>query len=71
MDRQEFNEALKKAKLSKKVFAELVGAEYGTVNNWGTEGRGVPYWVSSWIENYLKREAFDTIAQRVDEVRGL
>jgi hypothetical protein len=70
MDRQEFNEALKKAKLSKKEFGEIVGIEYVTVNNWGSSGKVIPSWVPSWIENYLKSEAFEIIADKIDEVRG-
>lgn len=71
MNKDEFDSALKKAGLSKKAFADILGTDKQTVYNWGNGVQGVPYWVPSWIENYLKREAFDTIAQRVDEVRGL
>lgn len=70
MDRQEFNNALKLTGLSKKEFAEMVGMEYGTINSWGSSGKIIPSWVSSWIDNYSKSKAFDVIADKVDEVRG-
>jgi DNA-binding XRE family transcriptional regulator len=53
MTRDEFNELLKTANLSKKDFAEYLGTSYNTVNAWGSSGRDVPYWVKSWIELYI------------------
>jgi hypothetical protein len=71
MTNEEFNSALERAKLSKKKFAELVGADYKAVYNWSNEGRGVPYWVPSWIENYLKSEAYTLIKEEVFSIEGV
>ena len=71
MERQEFNEALKKAKLSKKEFGEIVGIEYQTINAWGSSGRVIPSWVPSWIENYLKSEAYGRVRDEVLSIEGV
>lgn len=69
MDRQEFNEALKKAGLSKKDFGEIVGIEYQTLNAWGSSGRVIPSWVKPFLDCKAKSKAFDVIADAVDGVR--
>jgi len=71
MNRQEFNELLEKAGLKKKEFAELVGVEYGAVNNWGNEKHGVPYWVPSWLDNYTKSKAYDRVRDEVLSIEGV
>lgn len=71
MDRQEFNDALKLAGLSKKEFAEECGIEYGTVNNWGNEGRGVPYWVKPFLECKAKSNAYDRVRDEVLKIEGI
>ena len=60
MDKKEFNNLLKRAKLSKKEFAELVGVLPSSVNNWGGS-QNVPYWVESWLINDIKAGNFDKI----------
>ncbi|WP_169999991.1 XRE family transcriptional regulator [Campylobacter sp. RM9328] len=67
MDRQEFNELLKKANLSKKEFAEIVGLQYGSVNNWGGS-QDVPRWVKSWLENYDKSTRYEKIKEITKEI---
>ena len=62
MDKKEFNNLLKRAKLSKKEFAELVGVLPSSVNNWGGS-QNVPYWVESWLINYIKAGNFDKIGE--------
>ena len=51
MDREEFNEFMKRAGLNKKQLAEILETSYQGVNSWGTNGRGYPNWVKSWLEN--------------------
>ncbi len=55
MNREEFNTLLKKAKISKVDFATIIKIKYLTVNGWGSPHK-IPYWVKSWIENYIKSE---------------
>jgi DNA-binding XRE family transcriptional regulator len=71
MERQEFNEALKTAGLTKKVFGEMVRIEYQTINAWGSSGRAIPSWVRPFLECQSKSKAFEIIANKVDEVRGI
>ena len=59
MNRQEFTDLLNRADLSRKEFAAKLDVTYGTVNNWGNEGKPPPYWVKSWLENYIKAKHFD------------
>ena len=50
MENEEFKKLLKKAGLTKKEFAGLVGTSSEVVNNWNTKNREIPYWVKSWVE---------------------
>ncbi len=59
MTRQEFTDLLKKAGLSRKEFAAKLDMTYGTVNNWGNLNQSVPYWVETWLNNYIKAQHFD------------
>ncbi|EKU12230.1 hypothetical protein [Campylobacter showae] len=63
MDRDEFNELMKRAGLNKKRLAEILETSYQGVNSWGTNGRGYPYWVKSWLINYIKAGNFDKIGE--------
>ena len=60
MKREEFNNLLKKANLSKKEFCGLLDISYPSVNNWGS-GKDVPYWVKSWLENYIDKKRFENM----------
>ena len=53
MKKEEFNNLLKKADLTKKVFAGIIDMKYTSVNNWGGSQK-FPRWVKSWLENYIK-----------------
>ena len=64
MDRKTFNEKLKKAGLTKKDFSFKVGVSYGSVNNWGSS-KDIPYWVESWIENYIRAKDLDAVVDVV------
>ena len=64
MEREEFNILLKKANLSKKEFASILGIEYTSMNNWGSS-QNIPYWVSSWLDNYIKAKTLDSVVEAV------
>lgn len=61
MTREEFNQQLKKANLSKQQFCEIIGLQYGAVNNWGNKAISIPKWVQSWFDNYIKAQDIDKI----------
>jgi pyruvate/2-oxoacid:ferredoxin oxidoreductase beta subunit len=54
MDNLEFKKLLVNAKLTKKEFSQIFNISQTTVNGWGTSGKGFPYWVKSWLENYIE-----------------
>jgi len=56
MDRNTFKELLKKAGLTKKSLSEILETSYNTVNGWGTNDRGYPYWVESWLSLYIENK---------------
>ena len=61
MDTISFKKLLKNANLTKKELATQLEVSYNTINAWGTNGRGYPYWVKSWLENYVKAKELDGI----------
>jgi len=63
MDTVSFKKLLKRANLTKMELATLLEVSYNTINAWGTNGRGYPYWVKSWLENYVKAKELDTIIE--------
>jgi len=65
MDKKRFKELLNKAKLSQKELAETLNTSNQTVNNWGSNGREIPYWVESWLENYIKAKDMDKVVEAV------
>lgn len=62
MTRDEFNNLLEKANLTKKDFCTLLNIAYPTVNNWGSS-KDIPYWVKSWLENYIKAKDIEKMAE--------
>lgn len=64
LDRDYFKVLLEKAGLSKKDFASKLDISYSTVNGWGST-QNIPYWVQSWLENYIKAKSLDTIVNTV------
>ncbi len=71
LSNEDFKQLLKNAELSKLSFSELLGTSYQGVNNWGTNGRDYPYWVKSWLENYIKAKSYDDIKDKVFEIEGI
>ena len=67
MNRDEFNKLMKCARLNKKQLAEILETSYQGVNSWGTNGRGYPYWVKSWLENYIKSTRYEKIKEIIQE----
>jgi DNA-binding transcriptional regulator YiaG len=67
MEKEQFNELLKKANLNKKGFSELLGTSYQSVNNWGTNGRDYPYWVESWLSLYIENKKCKELKQIIKE----
>ena len=67
----EFKQLLKEANLTKREFSELLQISYQGVNNSGTNGREYPYWVKSWLENYIKAKSYESIKDKVMEIEGL
>ena len=64
MEKEEFKKLLKKANLSKKEFANIIGIGVGSLNNWGST-QNIPYWVKSWLSNYIKAKEFDNVIKSV------
>lgn len=69
MDKEELKALLKEAGLTKKELAGLTNLAHSTVNNWGS-GQNVPHWVRSWLENYIKAQHMDRVAEAVQPYVG-
>lgn len=67
MDKKTFNDLLKKSELGKKELAGLIGTSGATVNNWGSSGRNVPYWVESWLNLYVENKNLKEIKQLIQD----
>ena len=65
MTKEEFNKKLKIAKLSKKELSAILETSHQSINNWGSNDREIPYWVSSWLDNYIKAKTLDTVVEAV------
>ncbi|PHS36016.1 MAG: acyl carrier protein [Sulfurovum sp.] len=62
MTNEDFKKLMKDARLTKKSFSEILGTSYNAVNGWGTNNRGYPYWVQSWLELYIENGKYNEIA---------
>ena len=69
MDKKEFNDLLKRANLSKKGFADLLGVLPSSVNNWGSS-QNIPYWVEPFLASHIKAKKYDEIKAIFDEVES-
>jgi len=73
MTRDEFNNKLDYAGISKKKFCEIIGLNYDTVNGWGSNNKKIPIWVDSWLNNCNKAMKFDYITgelcRKLDEIK--
>ena len=61
MDKEEFKNLLKKAKLTKSSFSRLLGLKYQSVNTWGNNSRGIPYWVKFWLHLYILNMEYENL----------
>ena len=68
---EDFKRLLKKAELNKKDLAEILETSYHVVNNCGTNGRVYPYWVKTWLENYIKAKSYEDIKNKIIEIEEL
>ena len=64
MNYEIFEELLKEANLTKKEFAELVDMNYTSITNWNKSEK-IPFWVKSWLENYIKAKVSDKVIDAV------
>jgi len=64
VDKIKFNKLLEDANLNKKELANLLGCAIQTVNNWGST-QNIPYWVESWLNNYIKAKVSDKVIDAV------
>jgi DNA-binding transcriptional regulator YiaG len=69
MDKKLFNDLLKKAGLSKKEFAEILGTSGGAISNWGNEDREIPYWVESWLNLYIENMQCKKLKEAIREIK--
>lgn len=67
LNKEDFNQLMKKAKLNKKEFANILETSYQSVNNWGTNGREYPYWVKSWLELYIENKNCKQLKQMIKD----
>ncbi len=51
--KDEFHRLLSMAGLSKKEFSVKTGMSYSAVKSWTVGDKVPPYWVKSWLENYI------------------
>lgn len=65
MNKETFKHLLNEANINKKELALLLDIPYNTINAWGNNNRAYPYWVKSWLENYIKAKHLDTIVNTV------
>lgn len=56
MKKEDFKLLLKKAGFNKRTFSEYLGVKYQTINSWGNNNRGIPYWVESWLNLYIENK---------------
>jgi predicted XRE-type DNA-binding protein len=64
MTKENLKELLKQAELNKKELSEILGIAQQTVNCWGTT-QNMPYWLESWLKNYIKAKDMDKVVEAV------
>ncbi len=70
MDKVKFNKLMKLAELNKKQLASILKAPYSTVNAWGSTNN-YPYWVETWLNNYIKAKNYNDVKDTVFEIEGI
>lgn len=67
MNQRELKVLLAQADLSKKEFAQMVGINQQSVNNWGSN-KNIPYWVKSYLLNYIELKKYKLIREKIEEL---
>lgn len=57
-------------KLDEMGIGDCAVGSQGSLNNWGST-QGIPYWVKSWLENYIKAKSYNEMKERVFEIEGI
>ncbi|WP_456451637.1 hypothetical protein [Hydrogenimonas sp.] len=60
LTKEEFESLLAQAGLKKKDLCDILDVAPGVVSSWTSKGREPPYWVKSWLENYIAAKAAKT-----------
>lgn len=68
MDIIAFEKKLNELGLSKKDFANLVGATYNGVVNWNSKGE-TPKWVESWLDNYKYKKFYELMKTEFEKFK--
>lgn len=66
MTKKQYNEKIKVAGLTKKELASIFGVAEQTVNNWGSTNK-IPYWMESWLDNYMEKQKHDDLIKALKE----
>lgn len=64
MTKEKYHKLLEVANLSKKEPANILNVAQQTVNNWGST-QNIPYWLETWLENYIKAKSMDEVTKAV------
>jgi len=70
MNYNDFEELLKKAKLTKKEFAELVKMNSGSVTNWKNTNK-VPHWVSVLLNYHISNKENEELITLIREHKSI
>lgn len=66
MDNENFKQMLADAELSRSKLADILNIKVGSVNNWGST-QNIPYWVESWLNNYIEKRKFEKVKQTLKD----
>jgi len=63
MTKDKFKQLLDEAEITQKELSIILDTSNQTINNWGSNGRDIPYWVESWLQNYIKAKDIELVAK--------
>lgn len=43
----------------------MIGISQQSVNNWGSS-KNVPYWVKSYLQNYIKLRKYEEVREKIE-----
>lgn len=64
---KDFEKKLDDVGITKKDFANIVGAAYNGIINWNSKGE-TPKWVDSWMDNYIEAKKYNIIKNTVLDI---